>query len=206
MGMTEIDRKLDSLRSITRDLGSVLVAYSGGVDSAVVLAVAHQELQDRALACIATSPSYPRRELDAAIELARQLGAHCRTIQTREHLDAAYSANGVDRCYFCKSELYRELHEIAAAENWRTIANGTNTSDIGDHRFGMAAAAQNGIRSPLLEAGISKAEVREIARQIGLPVWDKPSTPCLSSRVPRGTAITPQILQKIESAEDVLAR
>jgi uncharacterized protein len=141
-----------------------------------------------------------------AIDLAKQAGIPYRTVDTEEHLDANYAANPVNRCYFCKSELHDKLRAIADAEGWETVVDGNNASDVGDFRPGMTAARERGVRSPLLEAGITKAEVRQIARGLGLPVWDKPAMACLSSRVPHGTPITPELLRQIEAAEDVLVK
>ena len=200
----ETAAKLARLRAIMHDLGSVLVAYSGGVDSALVMAVAHAELGERMLACIGMSPSYPARELRDAVALAEAIGAPCRVVNTEEYLDPDYAANPTNRCYFCKSELHDQLHALAEDEGWNAIADGANASDLGDFRPGMQAARERNVRSPLLEAGITKAEVRAIARHLGLPVWDKPAMACLSSRVPHGTAITPELLRQIEAAEDTL--
>jgi pyridinium-3,5-biscarboxylic acid mononucleotide sulfurtransferase len=198
------EQMLERLASLIRSFGSVLVAYSGGVDSALVMAVAHRELQDRALACIGVSPSYPHREMRDAVRLAEELGVPYRLVETREHLDANYTANPSNRCYFCKLELHCRLKEIAAAEGWEAVLDGNNASDLGDDRPGMAAARQRGVRSPLLELGITKSMVRELARVMDLAVWDKPAMACLSSRVPHGTPITPRLLRQIEAAEDVL--
>jgi pyridinium-3,5-biscarboxylic acid mononucleotide sulfurtransferase len=200
----ELREKLQRLRELIRSFGSALIAYSGGVDSALVMTIAHQELGQRALACIGVSPSYPAREMRDAVTLAEQLGVPYRLIETREHLDANYAANPSNRCYFCKSELHDRLKHLAAAEGWAVVLDGNNASDIGDDRPGMAAARERGVRSPLLELGITKTDVRAIARQLNLPVWDKPAMPCLSSRVPHGVAITPQLLRQIEAAEDAL--
>jgi pyridinium-3,5-biscarboxylic acid mononucleotide sulfurtransferase len=200
----ELTIKLENLRASLRSLGSALVAYSGGVDSALVMVVAHEELGPRALACIGVSPSYPTREMRDAIQLAETLGVPYRLIDTQEHLDPNYAANLADRCYFCKTELHDQLQAIAQAEGWAAVVDGNNASDLGDYRPGMAAAREHGVRSPLLEVGITKAEVRELALALGLPVWDKPAMACLSSRVPHGTPITPELLRQIESAEDAL--
>ncbi|HRW06424.1 MAG TPA: ATP-dependent sacrificial sulfur transferase LarE [Caldilineaceae bacterium] len=199
-----IEKKLGKLRAIMHECGSVLVAYSGGVDSALVMAVAHQELADQALACIGVSPSYPAREMRDAVKLAEELGVPYRLVNTEEYLDPNYAANPNNRCYFCKSELHNRLKAILVREEWGVVLDGNNASDVGDFRPGMTAARERGVRSPLLEAEITKDEVRAIAQSLGLPVWDKPAMACLSSRVPHGTPITPELLRQIEAAEDVL--
>src|SRR5262249_38287260 len=149
--------------------------------------------------------SYPTREMRDALALAERLGIPCRTINTEEYLDPSYAANDANRCFFCKTELYDRLVPIMNEEGFAAILDRNNASDLSDDRPGMTAARTHGVRSPLLETGITKAEVRAIAHELGLPVWDKPAMACLSSRVPRGVAITPQLLRQIESAEDVLA-
>lgn len=199
-----LSSKLTALRQLVRQWDSVLVAYSGGVDSALVMVVAHQELGDNSLACIGISPSYPAREMRSAIEFAKSLNMPYRLVNTEEYLDENYAANPDNRCYFCKSELHNHLHTIAVEEGWAVVLDGANTDDLGDYRPGMNAARERNVRSPLIEVEITKAEVRAIARHLGMPLWDKPAMACLSSRVPHGTAITPELLRQIEAAEDVM--
>jgi len=201
---TALADKLAHLRAIMHECGSVLVAYSGGVDSALVMAVAHGELGNKALACIGISPSYPAREMRDAVKLAELLAVPYRLVNTEEYLDPNYAANPNNRCYFCKSELHNQLKSILVDEDWGIVLDGNNASDVGDYRPGMQAARERGVRSPLLEANITKDEVRALARHLDLPVWDKPAMACLSSRVPHGTPITPELLQQIEAAEDAL--
>lgn len=196
--------QLDALRRWFAGVDSALVAYSGGVDSALVMAVAHEALGERAIACIGVSPSYPLREQRDAVRLAETLAVPHRLVDTEEHLDPHYAANPTNRCYYCKSELYSRLTALAEREGWGVVCDGTNLSDLGDVRPGRAAAQERGVRSPLVECGIDKAGVRAIAQRLGLPVWDKPAMACLSSRVPHGTAITPELLRQIEAAEDAL--
>jgi pyridinium-3,5-biscarboxylic acid mononucleotide sulfurtransferase len=196
--------KLEQLKDILRNCGRTLVAYSGGGDSVFLAKVAHQVLGAEALAVIADSPSLPRRELDEALALGRQFNFPVRLIQTHEMSDANYTGNPTNRCYFCKSELFEELAGIAKAEGFVTIVYGENASDVGDYRPGAKAAAEYAVRAPLKEAGLTKAEIRELSVELGLPTADKPQMACLSSRIPHGEPVTVEALAMIESAENVL--
>jgi uncharacterized protein len=196
--------QLAVLEAILHQMGSVVVAYSGGVDSALLAVAAHRALGPRALAVTAVSPALAARELAEASRLAAQFGLAHRTIQTQEMDREGYVANSARRCYFCKTELYTELCNLAQAEGYAWVASGTNTDDLGDYRPGLQAAAERRVRSPLVEAGLSKAAVRRLARHLDIPIWDKPAQPCLSSRIPYGTPVTVETLSKIERAEDYL--
>lgn len=199
-----LEEKLEALRGWFAGFDSALVAYSGGVDSALLMRVAHDALSDRALACIGVSPSYPKREREQAVALAKRLGVPYRLIETREHLDPDYAANPDNRCYFCKDELYGRLARLAADKGWSVVVDGTNASDLGDDRPGRVAADERGVRSPLVELSVTKPVVRALAKGLGLPVWDKPAMACLASRVPHGTAIDGALLARIDAAEDAL--
>jgi pyridinium-3,5-biscarboxylic acid mononucleotide sulfurtransferase len=202
--MSEANQKLKKLKALLQSYGSCLVAYSGGVDSVFLACVAHEVLGARALAAIADSPSLPRRELQEALDLATQFKFPVRVIKTQEFANESYTANPANRCYFCKHELFEELTPLAQAENFAVIAYGENASDVGDFRPGAQAAAEFQVCAPLKEVGLTKAEIRELSAQLGLPTADKPQMACLSSRVPYGETVTPEKLRMIEQAEYVL--
>jgi pyridinium-3,5-biscarboxylic acid mononucleotide sulfurtransferase len=202
--MSEANNKLEKLRALLKSYGSCLVAYSGGVDSVFLVRVAYEVLGERALAAIADSPSLPRRELAEALELAAKFAFPVRVIKTQEFSNENYTTNPANRCYFCKHELFEELTPLARAGKFAVIAYGENASDVGDFRPGALAAAEFQVRAPLKEAGLTKAEIRELSAQLGLPTADKPQMACLSSRVPYGEIVTPEKLRMIEQAEYVL--
>jgi uncharacterized protein len=183
-----------------------LVAFSGGVDSTYVAYVANAELGDRALCVTGDSASLPQYQRDQTARIVEQFGFRAETIKTDELDHAAYRANGPNRCYFCKDELYGKLEPLARARNLEFIVDGSNTDDLGDYRPGRAAASEHGVRSPLIEVGISKQEVRELSRRAGLPTWDRPSSPCLSSRIAYGTPVTIERLSTVDRGEEVLRR
>jgi pyridinium-3,5-biscarboxylic acid mononucleotide sulfurtransferase len=196
---------LDRARSTVRELGSVLVAYSGGVDSSLLLKLALDELgPDQAVAVLANSPAYPEAEQEQARSLAGDLGAHLVEVDTEEVDLEEYRRNQPDRCYHCKEELFGTLEPVQDRLGLAWLAYGATADDAGDHRPGHGSAVRRGVRFPLLEAGMGKPDIRAAARKLGLPNWNKPSFACLSSRVPHGTEITPEMLRQIEKAEAVL--
>jgi len=196
--------RLDDARRIVRDLGSVLVAYSGGVDSTLLLKLAMEELGPGAVAVLASSPAYPESEQQEARALAHAMGARLREVTTSEVELDAYARNNPDRCFHCKEELFDTVEPVQREMGLAHLAYGATADDTGDHRPGHASAVRRGVRFPLLEAGMSKSEIRAAARRLGLPNWNKPSFACLSSRIPHGTPVTVEALRQIEKAEAAL--
>lgn len=199
-----MNEKFEKLKELIQSFGSCLVAYSGGVDSAFLAVVAYNVLGEKALAVLADTPSLPRRELNEALEIAKKFGFPLKVIRTGEFDNADYVANSINRCYFCKHELFEEMMPIARAGGYNAILYGENASDIGDFRPGAKAAEEFNVRAPLKEVGLTKPEIRELSRMLGLPTADKPQMACLSSRVPYGEQVIPSKLKMIEEAEYIL--
>jgi uncharacterized protein len=197
----DLEGKLAALRARLRDLGSVLVCYSGGVDSAFVLAVAHEVLGRSAVGMTTVSPSLAPAEREDAERVAARIGAEHRLVESHEIDDPSYQANGPDRCYHCKTELYRVAAKKRVEWGLAAILNGTNVDDLGDYRPGLDAAREAGVLSPLVDLGFTKADVRAGSAAIGLPIWDKPAAACLSSRIPYGTSVTAERLARIGAFE-----
>ena len=196
--------KEQKLRELFRQLGSVIVAYSGGVDSSYVAYIATAELGPRAICITGASASLPGFQHAEIERVVKEFGFHQEVIQTEELENPNYQANNADRCYFCKDELYSRLEAIAASRGIEFIVDGSTTDDLDDFRPGRQAAKQHAVRSPLIEVGMSKPEVRELSRVAGLPTWDKPASPCLSSRIAYGTAVTVERLSKVDRGEEIL--
>jgi uncharacterized protein len=204
--MDELHTKLDAFRERISKVGSCAVAFSGGVDSTFVLKVACEILGERVTAVTALSESLPGGELEAAQDLAQRIGARHVVLRTLELQDENYLANGANRCYFCKTEMYARIGEYARAEQLEAVLDGLNQDDLQDRRPGRAAAIEHGVISPLVDAGLTKAEVRVLSREMGLPTWDKPALACLSSRIPYGTPISLQALTQVDRAESYLRK
>jgi uncharacterized protein len=200
----ELETKLTLLKNVILPLDRVMVAFSGGVDSTLVLKVAYDVLGKNVLGVTAASPSLPKAELQQTIDLARHIGVPHRLVETNELQNPEYAANPINRCYFCKSELYTSLTPLASREGYRYILDGTNADDMADFRPGQQAAREHQVRSPLKEASLTKEEIHTLARHLKLPNWDKPASACLSSRIPHGTAVTAEVLNRIEKAEAIL--
>jgi pyridinium-3,5-biscarboxylic acid mononucleotide sulfurtransferase len=201
MTTSETATKVTALRSLLTELDSVLISFSGGVDSTLLLKIAHDTLGDRAVAATGLSASYASEEMDEAKAIAAEIGAEHLMVSTMELDDPRYADNSHQRCFFCKTELYSKLHEVARARGIAWVVDGANVDDVGDFRPGMRAAKQLAVRSPLLEVGLNKREIRELSAEYGLRTWDKPAGACLSSRFAYGDPITVEKLRRVGTAE-----
>ena len=200
----ELETKYARLKAILHEMGAVVIGLSGGVDSTLLVKVAYDVLGERCLAVIGKSEAFPEGEIDEALQLAQHIGVRVRIVPTHELQNPLFQVNRPDRCYHCKTELFSVLRRVAEEEGIAWIADGSHADDTGDYRPGMRAAQEQGVRAPLLEAGFTKADIRALAKHLNLPIWDKPSFACLSSRFPYGTVITRELLQKVDRAERYL--
>jgi pyridinium-3,5-biscarboxylic acid mononucleotide sulfurtransferase len=198
------EQKEERLTQILQELGSVVVGFSGGVDSAYLAYIANRVLGQNALCVTAVSPSYPEFQKKETARFVEQFGLNHLEIESEELDNPAYRENAPNRCYFCKSELFTKLEALAVARNYNAVVDGTNHDDLGDYRPGRSAAKEHQVRSPLLEAQMTKLNIRELSRKAGLPTWDKPALPCLSSRFPYGTSISAEKLSIVDRGENVL--
>ncbi|OXT09384.1 TIGR00268 family protein [Thermoanaerobacterium thermosaccharolyticum] len=199
-----LEEKYENLKKYIKELGSAVIAFSGGVDSTFLAKVCKDVLKDSCLAVTATSSTYPEREFKEALELAKEIGIRHKIIKSEELEIEGFSKNPIDRCYYCKSELFSKLKKVADDEGIEYVLDGTNADDTGDFRPGRRAAKELGVKSPLLECGFTKDDIREMSKRLGLPTWNKPAYACLSSRFPYGQVITSEKLSMVEKSEEYL--
>ena len=200
------EEKEQNLRLLMREMQKVLVAYSGGVDSSYLALIASQELEQNAVCLTGLSPSVSQKQREEAARIAADFNFNFQTVETDEMKNPLYQANPTNRCYHCKTELYGKLHIIAEANKIEFVLDGANTDDVGDYRPGRQAATEKSVRSPLIEVGLSKSEIRELSKKLRLPTWSQPSSPCLSSRIAYGVPVTIERLSKIERGEEIVRR